>query len=463
MQFLQNIWWYLVLIGVMILIHELGHYWAARLFDVKIETFSFGFGPRLFGFRRGETDFRFSAILFGGYVKMAGEQPGDEASADPRAFMAKPRWQRLVIAFAGPAINIVLAVVLLTGLFMAHYPKVPTPHDPTVGYVVPDSPAAQAGVREGDQVVQIENVTDPTWEDIAVKEIASAHDPLQVWIKRRGERLHFTLTPTYDEKQGVGYLGWAQETEVEVAGFVPGIDAAEQAGLQRGDVLVSVNGQPMRSVARLHDVIAETRGQPVELVYSRRGELHSVTITPVNRADDNAKVAARAEPADPPAATSPAQRAGDQEHWMIGVALEPRVEITKLALPQALAESCRQNVQSAALIFKFLERIAERRMSPKSLEGPIRIAQLSGEAAREGAATFLGLMAAVSLNLAIFNLLPIPILDGGVMLMLFVEMLMRRDLDLKVKETVVKVGFVFLMVVVVFVIYNDISKILPPG
>ncbi len=148
---------------------------------------------------------------------------------------------------------------------------------------------------------------------------------------------------------------------------------------------------------------------------------------------------------------------------MIGVALEPRVEITKLALPQALAESCRQNVQSAALIFKFLERIAERRMSPKSLEGPIRIAQLSGEAAREGAATFLGLMAAVSLNLAIFNLLPIPILDGGVMLMLFVEMLMRRDLDLKVKETVVKVGFVFLMVVVVFVIYNDISKILPPG
>jgi regulator of sigma E protease len=461
MQFLQNIWWYLVLIGVMILVHELGHYWAARMFDVKIETFSFGFGPRLFGFRRGETDFRFSAILFGGYVKMAGEQPGDEAAADPRSFMAKPRWQRLVIAFAGPAINIVLAVVLLTGLFMAHYPKVPTPHDPTVGYVVPGSPAAQAGIREGDQVMQIENVADPTWEDIAVKEIASARDPLQVWVKRNGERLHFTVTPTYDEKQGVGYLGWAQETEVEVAGFVPGIDAAQHAGLQRGDVLVSVNGQPMRSVARLHDVIGETRGKPVELVYSRNGQLHSVTITPVKREDDAAKSDAGA-PASKQGADSQSNPAAD-EHWMIGVALEPRVEITKLALPQAFAESYRQNVQSAALIFKFLERIAERRMSPKSLEGPIRIAQLSGEAAREGAATFLGLMAAVSLNLAIFNLLPIPILDGGVMLMLLVEMLMRRDMDLKVKETVVKVGFVFLMVVVVFVIYNDISKILPPG
>src|ERR1700682_2503640 len=118
MHFLQNIWWYLVLIGVMILIHELGHYWAARFFDVRVEAFSFGFGPRLFGFRKGETDFRFSAILFGGYVKMAGEQPGEDSTNDPRSFAAKPRWQRLIIAFAGPAMNIILAIGLLTGLFM---------------------------------------------------------------------------------------------------------------------------------------------------------------------------------------------------------------------------------------------------------------------------------------------------------------------------------------------------------
>ena len=148
---------------------------------------------------------------------------------------------------------------------------------------------------------------------------------------------------------------------------------------------------------------------------------------------------------------------------MIGVALEPRLEVTKLALPQAVVESVRQNTQSAKMIFKFLEGIVERRMSPKSLEGPIRIAQLSGQAAREGPVTFFGLMTAVSLNLAIFNLLPVPILDGGVILLLLVEMLLRRDLDLKVKEAVVKAGFVFLMMVVVFVLYNDISKILPPG
>jgi regulator of sigma E protease len=148
---------------------------------------------------------------------------------------------------------------------------------------------------------------------------------------------------------------------------------------------------------------------------------------------------------------------------MIGVELQAKFEIVKLPLPQALAEATRSSVQNAKLIFSVLEGIVERRMSPKSFAGPIRIAQMSGQAAREGAATFIGLMAAVSLNLAIVNLMPIPILDGGVILMLLVEMLLRRDLDLKVKEAVVKVGFVFLMVVLVFAIYNDISKILPPG
>lgn len=152
-----------------------------------------------------------------------------------------------------------------------------------------------------------------------------------------------------------------------------------------------------------------------------------------------------------------------EERWMIGVLFEPKFEIVKLPFPQALIEASRSNVQSAKLIFSVLEGIVERRLSPKGLTGPIRIAQMSGQAAREGAATFIGLMAAVSLNLAIVNLLPIPILDGGVILLLLVEMLLRRDLDLKVKEAVVKVGFVFLMVVLVFAIYNDLSKILPPG
>src|SRR5450756_2100798 len=153
----ENVLWLLVLIGVMIMIHELGHFWAARYFDVKVEAFSFGFGPRLFGFRRGDTDYRFSLILLGGYVKMAGEQPSDDNASDPRGFLSKPRWQRMIIAFAGPFMNILLAVAVLTGLFMVKFPKLPNNPSPTIGYVVADSAAAKAGIKEGDRIVQIEN------------------------------------------------------------------------------------------------------------------------------------------------------------------------------------------------------------------------------------------------------------------------------------------------------------------
>jgi regulator of sigma E protease len=454
---IQNIWWYLVLIGVMILVHELGHYWAARLFDVKVETFSFGFGPRLFGFRRGETDFRFSAILFGGYVKMAGDyvnsggEQGVEASAaDPRSLYSKPRWQRMIIAFAGPGINIILAVVLLAGLFMVHYPKMPTPEDPIVGFVTPDGAAAKAGVMEGDQLVQLDGKVDPTWEDVAYKEIGSARKPFEVWVKRKGEKLHFSITPTYDERIGAGYAGWGQETDVEVAAVVEGMDA-QKIGIRPGDILVSANGEPLRSTSKLHELIHDGNGAPVDIVYARRSKEQKDKIEQTFRAS-----------------VTPTRRDGEgqdrpQDRWMIGVQLQPRLDVIALPLPQAFMEACRQNTQSAKLIFKFLEGMVERRMSPKSLEGPIRIAQFAGDAAREGPASFFGLMAAVSLNLAVFNLLPIPILDGGVMLLLLVEMLLRRDLDLRVREAVVRVGFVFLMMVVVFVLYNDISKIMPPG
>jgi regulator of sigma E protease len=214
---------------------------------------------------------------------------------------------------------------------------------------------------------------------------------------------------------------------------------AARAGLRLGDILVSVNGHRILSTPKLHDIIHDTNGAPVDLVYRRDGREHSIHITPVKTTMDG------------------------QERWMIGVQLEPRLEMTSLSFPDAVRESVRQNYKSAGLIYKMLQGIVERRISSKSLEGPIRIAQLSGDAAREGPAQFIGLMAMVSLNLAIFNLLPVPILDGGVILLLLIEMIMRRDLSLSVKEAVVKVGFVFLMGLVMFVLYNDISKILTAG
>jgi len=437
MLLFENIWWLLVLIGVMILVHELGHFWTARLFDVRVETFSFGFGPRLFGFRRGETDFRFSLILFGGYVKMLGEQPGDEnAGADPRSFLAKPRWQRLIIAFAGPFMNMVLAVVLLAGLFTVHFESLPESGPPgTIGDVRANSPAADAGIQPGDRIVDINGQQDPSWETILVTELTGAGRSMSIVVERDGERIPFSVTPELNEQAGVAFAGWSQGIEIEIIGFVEGT-RAQEAGVRPGDVIVSVNGEPMRSITTLTETANASAGEPIDLIIARDGVPNKVVVEPTLQEIDG------------------------EQRWLIGINIRPRLVVTQLSVPAALRESLRQNRASATLIYQFLRGIVERRMSARALEGPIRIAQISGDAARQGPSRFIELMAMVSLNLAIFNLLPIPVLDGGLILMLLVEMAMRRDLSVPVKETIIKVGFVFLMMVVVLVLYNDLTKVL---
>ncbi len=442
MVLFQNIWWVLVLIGIMILIHELGHFWAARFFDVRVEAFSFGFGPRLFGFRRGETDFRVSLILFGGYVKMTGEQTGEDGTPDsmvedPRSFQAKPRWQRMIIAFAGPGMNVLLALILLTGLFMYRYPKVVGSDGPAfVGFIAKDSVAAKAGVKEGDRIARFDNIADPTWEDVTLAEIAAANRPVPVVLSRGTEQVVATLTPALHDQTGVGTIGWGEQHEIQLGGVSAKMEA-ERVGLKSGDLLVALDGIPLRSTQMLLQMLRDGQGKPVELTYNRGGSIQKAAMTPSVVTD------------------------GPNKRYMLGVQLSARVTYVQLPMADAFNESVRQNYRSAGLILQFLQGLVERRMSAKSLEGPIGIARLSGDAAREGIAPFIGLMAAVSLNLAVFNLLPIPILDGGTILMLAIEMIMRRDLSIQVKETVFKFGFVFLMMVVAFVLYNDISKLLP--
>ena len=441
MQVLDNVLWLLVLIGVMILIHELGHFWAARFFDVKVEAFSIGFGPRLFGFRRGETDYRFSAILFGGYVKMAGEQLTDESANDPRSFQAKPRWQRLIIAFAGPFMNVVLAVGLLTGLYMVKYQKVAdVDMQPVIGHVVPDSPAAKAGIQDGDRIVKLDGKSNPSWEDVDLKTVSSAYEPIYLTMERNGKRFDTVLTPTLSERTGVGYAGWDERGQIEIATVEPGYPA-EKAGLKKGDIIVNANGQPIHSSAKFQEITKNSGGNPVHIEFQRAGQSHEITVRPVfSKLDGPAK-------------------------WIIGVGTQQKLDLitTRLSFPDALRESLSQNGKGAMLIGEFLKGVVERRMSPKTITGPIGIAQLSGEAAHEGPSAFFMLMSMVSLNLAILNLLPIPILDGGVIAMLLVEMVMQRDLSLSVREAVFKLGFVFIMMIVAFAIYNDIAKILPGG
>jgi regulator of sigma E protease len=439
--FFEDVLWLLVLIGVMINLHELGHFWAARFFDVKVEAFSFGFGTRLFGFRRGETDYRFSLLPIGGYVKMAGEQGLEENVDDPRSFAAKPRWQRLIICFAGPFMNVVLAVGVLTGLYMVKYQRVaPSDMVAVIGHVMPGSPAAKGGLEDGDKIVGLDGRHDPSWEDLNIKELTGADQPMHLTVDRDGKTFQTTVTPVLNDRIGAGYAGWDERGEIQLATIEPGYPA-DKAGLKKGDLLVAVNGAPIHSVYKFQELTKGSGGKPIEIEIKRNGQVKTVTVQPVFAKLDG-----------PP-------------RWMIGVMPQQKLHLvtTRLSLPAAFGESVRQNGKSAMLIVQFLKGVAERRMSPKNFTGPIGIAQLSGDAAREGPSAFFMLMSMVSLNLAIFNLLPIPILDGGQILLLLIEMTMQRDLSLNVKEAVFKVGFVCIMVIVAFVLYNDISKILPAG
>jgi regulator of sigma E protease len=436
----------------MIIVHELGHYWAAIACGVKVETFSLGFGPRLFGFRRGETDFRVSAILFGGYVRMLGEMPGDIApdsgkaapaartvQFDPRSLQAKPRWQRFIVVAAGPFMNIVLAVALVTGLYMYAFPKQVQTVNPTVTALAPNSPAVKAGVEPGDKIVEIGGKKNPTWDDIFMKEAFSANHPLPVVVDRHGRDLKLTVVPRVDPKEGIGVAGWGGEQNVQVMQVVSGSPAAT-AGLRAGDRLLDVDGKPVVSSETVQQAVIHSDGKPIEFTLMRSGKMETAWITP-QRNDDK------------------------QLPWRVGILAgsKPRTQIVRLGFPQAFVQSLNFNQENATMIFKVLGSIVEQRVSPKAIAGPIGIAQMSNQAAQEGPWTFLFLMAIISLNLAIVNLLPIPILDGGTLLMLIVEILLHREVSVQVKEAVFKLGFVFIMMILVFVIYNDISRILTQG
>ncbi len=264
----------------------------------------------------------------------------------------------------------------------------------------------------------------------------SAGVPLPVLYERDGKTQSVLVTPLLDERVGVGLAGWSAWTDIEIGGLIPGMDA-EKKGIRKGDKLVSINGRPIRTIYTVHDEVKASNGNPILIAVERGGRPMEFSVIPKESDADGVK------------------------RWMLGVELAPKMVYLKLGFPAAVAQAVDHNIKGATLILQFLQAIVERRSSPKSLEGPIRIAQLSGDAAREGATSFIILMATISLNLAIFNLLPIPILDGGMILLLLIEIFIRRDMSLALKENILKLGFVFLMVVVVFALYNDISKLLP--
>ncbi len=423
-------------LGIMILVHEFGHYAAAKIFGVRVEVFSIGFGKRLIGFRRGDTDYRIAAIPLGGYVKMSGENFMESRTGAPYEFMSHPRWQRFIIAFAGPFMNIMLAVVLLTVVFMVRYEHPIYLDKPAViGWVLENSPAAKAGFQPGDRIVHIDGEDNPTWEDVLPKVVLSPNQSLSVTVERDGQQLVKTITPQATGPDQLGSPGWLPDQPNTITELEPGMPAAK-AGMKVGDNIVALNGQATRSLPAMIHILQENKDKPIEVTAVRDGQELKFSVTPKLDKLDNG-----------------------EERYRIGMKSEP-VHVDKLPFGKAFAKSVEQNKKYSLLILDLVKKMVQRKVSMKQVEGPISIARASGEAAQQqGWTPLLLLMSAISLNLGIFNLFPFPILDGGMILMLAIESLRGKDISLAVKERVYQVAFVLLVLFAALVIFNDISKL----
>jgi regulator of sigma E protease len=427
-----------VILGFMILIHEFGHYAVAKLLGVRVEVFSIGFGKRLLGFRRGDTDYRIAAIPLGGYVKMSGENPMDARSGDPGEFLSHPRWHRFLIAIAGPAMNIIFAVALLTCVYMVRYEYPAVLDEPAViGWVLQDTPAAKAGIQAGDRIVRIDGIENPTWEQVIPREALNPNQQLDITIERAGQMLRLIVAPEPYGPNQMGSAGWSpREPNFIITDLEPGMPA-EQAGMKLGDQIVSVDGQPIPGIEAMIDSLKRTKDKPVQIAVLRNGQALTFTVKPVL---SNIR--------------------GD-ERYRVGFASAP-MKVSSLSLPEAFRRSLEQNKQGSLLILELVQKMVQHKISIRSIEGPIGIGRAAGQAAsKKGWTPLLELTAGISLNLGIFNLLPIPIMDGGVILLLFVESLIRRDISLKIKERIYQAAFVFLVLFAVMVIYNDVAKMLP--
>jgi regulator of sigma E protease len=484
----SNIGVAIIVLGIIIVIHELGHFLVAKFFKIKVETFSVGFGPRLIGFRKGDTDYRLSAFPLGGYVKMAGETPMDSITGEAYEFLSKPKWQRFLVAAAGPAMNIILAIGLIAGLYM-YGTNVPEflVGQAVVNVVEPGSPAEKAGVKPGDQIASFDGKQKPDWQDVQNTVLTSPGRVIPITVERNGQQLELSVTPVKkgrDEAGDVGMFPYYRQLVQDVQPNSPAL----AAGVRAGDEIIRVNGIDIGASGRtLQQIIQQIpdKSFPITVL---RGENSGPR--PAEAAPNQGFLASAwnkllglfgrspavdVVPSPVPSAT--ASNAGEQRkevevqvtpevrdgRRMIGIILQyPSLHI-KLPPLAAFEKSIQSNKENAVLIFQVIGRLVKREASVKQLDGPISIIGYSGQAYQAGFSTLFNFMALISLNLGILNIMPIPILDGGVILLLVIESLLGRDLSLRMKERIVQASVVFILMVMVIVLYNDVVKLLPPS
>jgi regulator of sigma E protease len=430
---------FLFVLGVLVFIHELGHFLLARWNGVRVLTFSLGFGPKILKVQRGDTEYCVSIIPLGGYVKMAGENPEDQPTGRDDEFLAKSKWQRFQILIAGPAMNIVLAVVLLAVVLMQGADVLEFLDRPAVvGMVQGGSPAEKAGIQPGDLITQFGTAEIRTWEHLDMAVAARPEREVDVVVVRDGREVRLKVRPDLtelrtrnDARFEIGTIGVLPDVYPSVQGFVPG-KPAESSGLKPGDVILAVDGERMVFRSQVAEAISKKPGdKPIEFRIRRDGVEETIAVTPY--------------------------REGDRT--LVGLYMNEATRPFKPTPIEAIVMSVQRNVEMSGLILNTLKDLFTGEASPKQLMGPVGIAQLSGESAQAGWIALLTLMASISLNLGLLNLMPIPVLDGGHIFIMAIETISRRDFSLAVKEKMLFVGFVLLMTLMVTVIYNDLTRI----
>jgi regulator of sigma E protease len=431
-----------VVVGLtlIILVHEWGHYVMARAFGVRVLVFSIlGIGPRVFGWKRGGTDYRISMFPVGAYVRMAGDSAEEQRAGAPDEFLSKPRWQRALIAVGGPGAN-VLAAILLT-IFLFSWRGIPEAADmaepAVVAGVYKNSPAARAGVQSGDRLVELSGHPIRIWEDALRQfQLNSSAQGVTAVYERAGQRSSHTVKPSAPSDGFAALLGYPLEP-FTVAELTPGMPA-EQAGVKPDDEILAFNGQPVLGWFQFVDSVQNSAGQPIDLLIRRGSEQLHIHLQATQLHQSDGTLA-----------------------WKIGLMPMPAEVYRALPLQEALVEGLAENGRNAVVISVGIAQLVAGRVSLKELEGPVGISRHAGRAAKRGMPDFVHFLALISLNLALVNLLPIPILDGGQLLLLGMEGLARREFSVAFKERFVQVGLVFILLIFAIVMYNDIWKLVP--
>ena len=418
----------IVVLGIIIFFHESGHFLLAKAFGMRVFIFSFGFGKRLFGFKRGDTDYRVSLIPLGGYVKLEGE-PDDAISEDtaPRGdgkdFLSRPRWQRLIVYFAGPAMNAVLAVLTFTIIFMLGVGVPGVRYDvPTIGAIEPGSPAASVGLEPGDTITKFDGEAAEDWEQVQIGILMRPNRDIAIEVARGAERLQKTVHSRMVEER-MGDIGVFPL--VRIGQVAPG-SPAEAAGLKVEDGLLRVAGSPLQSFADVPAKVRAAGDQPITFEILRGAERLTLSIAP---------------------------REGR-------VGISEKFVIKKFGFARAAKEAARETWDRTVQMVSLLKQLLTFRVAAKSaLSGPIGIAQAAGEAARTGIVSILFLIALLSISVGVLNLFPMAPLDGGHIAVLLAEMVIRRELPEKAKLVFMNAGFVLIMALMVFILYSDLSKL----